>query len=208
MDKTTLVIVGIAIFGIVGSSFILSINNNEDYNKEAEEDYVIKNNEEEYMDYRIVLKTAKGNIEFETYSKDAPNTVNNFIKLAEDGFYNGVIFHRVIDGFMVQGGDPTGTGMGGPGYSFEDEIDPNSDLYKEGYKKGVVAMANAGPDTQGSQFFIMVEDYNLPPAYTIFGKVISGQDVADEISIAERDSNDKPFNDIIIESITIEEITN
>jgi peptidyl-prolyl cis-trans isomerase A (cyclophilin A) len=106
---------------------------------------------------------------------------------------------------MIQTGDPTGTGRGGPGYTFNDEINPDSEIYKKGYLKGIVAMANAGPNTQGSQFFIMVADYPLPPAYTIFGKVISGQETADSISLVEKDNNDKPFQDIIIEKIVIEE---
>jgi cyclophilin family peptidyl-prolyl cis-trans isomerase len=126
------------------------------------------------------------------------------VKLAEEGFYDGVIFHRVIDGFMIQGGDPTGTGTGGPGYSFADEIDPESEIYQEGYKKGVVAMANAGPNTQGSQFFIMVADYPLPPNYTIFGKVVSGQEVADAISVVEKDGRDKPLQDVIIQEVVLE----
>ena len=156
------------------------------------------------MDYIITLETNKGNIQFKTYAGDAPNAVDNFVTLAEKGFYNGVIFHRVIDGFMIQGGDPTGTGTGGPGYVFDDEIDPESDLYKRGYLKGIVAMANAGPNTQGSQFFIMVADYSLLPHYTIFGQVISGQEVADAISKVERDANDKPIEDVIIKRVLIE----
>jgi cyclophilin family peptidyl-prolyl cis-trans isomerase len=167
-----------------------------------EEDLLIDENN---MNYIVTLETTKGEMQFETYVDDAPNTVKNFITLAEKGFYDGVIFHRVIDGFMIQGGDPTGTGMGGPGYTFDDEIDPSSVVYREGYKKGVVAMANAGPNTQGSQFFIMVEDYPLPPAYTIFGKLIKGQDVADAIAKVEKDENDKPTEDVVIEKVLIAE---
>ncbi len=167
-----------------------------------EEDLLINENN---MNYIVTLETTKGEIQFETYADDAPNTVKNFITLAEKGFYDEVIFHRVIDGFMIQGGDPTGTGMGGPGYTFDDEINPESDVYKEGYKKGVVAMANAGPNTQGSQFFIMVADYPLPPAYTIFGKLIAGQDVADAIAKVEKNENDKPIEDVIIERVLISE---
>lgn len=154
------------------------------------------------MDYLITLKTNQGDIQFKTFIDDAPNTVSNFVKLAEDGFYDGVIFHRVIDGFMIQGGDPTGTGTGGPGYSFDDEIDPSSDLYQRGYVKGVVAMANAGPNTNGSQFFIMVADNPLPPAYTIFGEVVMGQEIADAISQVET-VNDKPVEDVVIEKVEI-----
>jgi cyclophilin family peptidyl-prolyl cis-trans isomerase len=110
--------------------------------------------------------------------------------LASSGFYNGLTFHRVIPGFMIQGGDPNGDGTGGAsiyGERFEDEIDPSSDLYRTGYKKGVLAMANAGPNTNGSQFFIMETDYPLPPNYTIFGKVTSGQDVVSAIAKVDRD---------------------
>lgn len=154
-------------------------------------------------DVIITLKTSMGEIAFKTFPEDAPNTVKNFVELASKGFYNGVIFHRVIDGFMIQGGDPTGTGRGGPGYAFNDEINPDSELYKRGYKKGVVAMANAGPNTQGSQFFIMTVDYPLPPNYTIFGEVVAGQDVVDAIALVERDMNDKPLQDVVIQSVSI-----
>ena len=157
------------------------------------------------MNHIITIKTNMGEIRFMTYDADAPKAVNNFITLAKEGFYDGVIFHRVIDGFMIQGGDPTGTGRGGPGYTFEDELNPEAESYKEGYKKGVVAMANAGPDTNGSQFFIMVADYPLPHSYTIFGKVISGQDVADAIAKVKKDSNDKPISPITMEKVTVEE---
>jgi len=166
-----------------------------------EENNSIKNN----MNHIITIKTNMGEIRFMTYDTDAPRAVNNFIILAQKGFYDGVIFHRVIDGFMIQGGDPTGTGRGGPGYTFEDELNPEAESYKEGYKKGVVAMANAGPDTNGSQFFIMVADYPLPHNYTIFGKVISGQDVADAIAKVKKDSNDKPVSPITMEKVTVEE---
>ncbi len=165
----------------------------------------VENNQNnvEVMNYEIKLKTNKGEITFESLSDIAPNTVNNFVQLAEKEFYNGLIFHRVIDGFMIQGGCPEGTGRGGPGYTFDDEIDPTLEIYQRGYDKGVVAMANSGPNTNGSQFFIMVEDYPLPPDYTIFGKVISGQDVADRISQAETDVSDKPLEDIIIEEVVV-----
>ena len=163
------------------------------------------NDQKKYMDYIITLQTNKGEIKFETYSQEAPNTVENFVSLANKGFYDGLIFHRVIDGFMIQGGDPTGTGKGGPGYSFNDEINPESKIYQDGYLKGIVAMANAGPNTQGSQFFIMVADYPLPPLYTIFGKVVSGQETADAISSVEKDSNDKPIENVIIEKVIVKE---
>jgi cyclophilin family peptidyl-prolyl cis-trans isomerase len=151
------------------------------------------------------IKTSKGNIELIFYPKDVPNTVANFVKLAKQGFYNGVIFHRVIKGFMIQGGDPTGTGTGGPGYKFADELNPASSSYQAGYKKGVVAMANSGPDTNGSQFFIMLVDYPLGHNYTIFGKVIKGQEVVDEIGNAQTGANDRPVTPIKMDSITITE---
>lgn len=151
------------------------------------------------------IKTNKGDIEIEFYTQDAPNTVANFIKLARQGFYNGVIFHRVIKGFMIQGGDPTGTGTGGPGYKFADELNPTSPSYKAGYKKGVVAMANAGPDTNGSQFFIMLADYPLPNNYTIFGKVIQGQSVVDKIGDEPTGPNDRPVTPVAMISVTVAE---
>ena len=153
--------------------------------------------------HMITIKTSLGEIKFETYDTDAPKTVENFITLANKGFYNGLIFHRVIDGFMIQGGDPTGIGAGGPGYQFADELDPNTPSAKAGYLKGVVAMANSGPNTNGSQFFIMVADYPLPHNYTIFGKVVSGQDVADKISLVPRDGNDRPLTPVKMESVTV-----
>jgi len=129
-----------------------------------------------------VLETTKGNIKLKLYPQDAPFTVASFMKLVDKGLYNGLIFHRVIAGFMIQGGDPSGNGTGGPGYKFIDELNSSTQSYKDGYKKGVLAMANSGPNTNGSQFFIMVADYPLPNNYTIFGHVVAGQDVADAIS--------------------------
>src|SRR5216110_1612734 len=120
-----------------------------------------------------VIQTNKGTIKLELLEQDAPKTTENFRLLAEKGYYDGVIFHRVIKGFMIQGGDPTGTGRGGPGYRFKDELDKAP---RSGYKKGTVARANAGPDTNGSQFFIMDADYPLPPQYVAFGQVTDGQD--------------------------------
>src|SRR3989344_5352065 len=143
--------------------------------------------------HTIIIETQFGNIRFETYDADAPKTVENFITLARKGFYNNLIFHRIIKGFMIQGGDPKGTGTGGPGYTFADELNPATESYKAGYQKGVVAMANAGPDTNGSQFFIMLEDTPLSKNYTIFGKVISGQDVVDRIGSVATGANDRPI---------------
>lgn len=153
---------------------------------------------------RATLDTSLGKIVIEFYSADAPKTVANFIKLTEQGFYNGVTFHRVIPGFMIQGGDPSGNGTGGPGYTFADELNPATASYKTGYKKGVVAMANAGPNTNGSQFFIMTADYPLPNSYTIFGHVVSGQEVVDAIANVKRDSNDKPLTPVVIKEVTIQ----
>jgi cyclophilin family peptidyl-prolyl cis-trans isomerase len=154
-----------------------------------------------------VLQTNQGTIRFELLEEDAPKTTENFITLAERGYYDGIIFHRVIDGFMIQGGDPTGTGRGGDsawGGRFDDEIKSSSDVYKRGYKAGTVAMANAGPNTNGSQFFIMHVDYPLPPSYSIFGQVTEGQDVVDAIAKSPRDRNDKPLSEVKMEKVTIE----
>ena len=154
-----------------------------------------------------VIQTNKGTIRFELLEADAPKTTENFITLAERGYYDGVIFHRVIPNFMIQGGDPTGTGRGGEsawGGRFNDEISPSSEVYKRGYKKGTVAMANAGPNTNGSQFFIMHSDYGLPPSYSIFGRVTAGQEVVDAIATTARDDNDKPLSEVKMQKVTIE----
>lgn len=154
-----------------------------------------------------VIQTNKGTIRFELLEADAPKTTENFITLAERGYYDGVIFHRVIKGFMIQGGDPTGSGRGGQsawGGRFDDEIDPRSPVYQRGYKAGTVAMANAGPNTNGSQFFIMHADYALPPSYTIFGRVTEGQEVVDVIASGARDPNDKPLSEVKMETVSIE----
>ncbi|MBI5037806.1 MAG: peptidylprolyl isomerase [Candidatus Kerfeldbacteria bacterium] len=132
--------------------------------------------DEKIKQKRARLQTNKGTIVFELFADDAPATVSNFVYLTEADYYNGVTFHRVVPGFVIQGGDPTGTGAGGPGYRFPDEP------VRREYDEGIVAMANAGPDTNGSQFFIMLADNNsLPKAYTIFGKVIEGMDVVKRI---------------------------
>ncbi len=159
-----------------------------------------------------LLETSLGNIKVQFYGEDAPKTVANFIKLAGEKYYDGLTFHRVIPEFMIQGGDPNCTparssgscGSGGPGYKFEDELDPNTPSAKAGYQKGVLAMANAGPDTNGSQFFIMVANVPLPHAYTIFGKVLEGQDVADKISLVKRGAGDRPMETVIIKKITLQ----
>src|SRR6184192_1645172 len=153
-----------------------------------------------------VIQTNKGTIKFELLEQDAPKTTENFRLLAEKGYYNGVIFHRVIKGFMIQGGDPTGTGRGGAsawGGRFADEINRGSELYRGPYTKGTVAMANAGPNTNGSQFFIMHADYPLQPDYTIFGRVTEGQDVVNAIATTETDRSDRPRSEVKIEKVSI-----
>ncbi len=163
-----------------------------------------KNNTLKNFNHKITLKTSLGDIQFLTYDADAPKTVENFIELANKGFYDNVIFHRIIKGFMIQGGDPTGTGMGGPGYQFADELNPQTESYTNGYKKGAVAMANAGPNTNGSQFFIMLADYPLQHDYTIFGKIVEGQEIVDKIGSLKTDSNDKPLDPPTIKSVIVE----
>jgi peptidyl-prolyl cis-trans isomerase B (cyclophilin B) len=147
------------------------------------------------------VHTNHGSIAIELYPDAAPKTVENFVKLARDGFYDGVTFHRVIPDFMIQGGDPTGTGSGGPGYSFEDEINEHK------VARGALAMANAGPNTNGSQFFIVTADACpwLDGKHTVFGRVTDGMDVVDEISELPRDSRDKPREDAVMERVVIDD---
>jgi cyclophilin family peptidyl-prolyl cis-trans isomerase len=153
------------------------------------------------------IETNVGTIRFELLEDEAPKTTENFRLLAERGKYDGVIFHRVIKGFMIQGGDPTGTGRGGQsawGGRFDDEINRSSELYRGAYTKGTVAMANAGPNTNGSQFFIMHSDYPLPPSYTKFGRVVEGQDVVDKIATSPTSAGDRPVSEVRMEKVTIE----
>jgi cyclophilin family peptidyl-prolyl cis-trans isomerase len=154
--------------------------------------------------YTAVIKTNLGDMTVEFFTDDAPITVNNFISLSKDGYYDNVIFHRVISGFMIQGGDPSGTGHGDygkyPGYKFDDELNN-----QRPYEKGILAMANAGPNTNGSQFFIMHVDYPLPYSYTIFGQVVDGFDIIDKIASVETDSADKPTTDVVISTVEITE---
>ncbi|MGD9589476.1 MAG: peptidylprolyl isomerase [Pyrinomonadaceae bacterium] len=154
------------------------------------------------------METNKGTIRFELLESDAPKTTENFRLLAGKNYYDGVIFHRVIPNFMIQGGDPLGEGYGGEsawGGKFDDEIDRSSELYDGAYAKGTVAMANAGPNTNGSQFFIMHVDYPLPPSYTKFGRVLEGQEVVDSIASVERNANDKPLEPVVMQKVYIEE---
>jgi len=159
---------------------------------------------DEKSDYLATMKTSMGEIKIRLFPKKAPKTVENFVRLAESGFYDGVIFHRVIPNFMIQGGDPTGTGTGGKsifGKPFADEF---SDLKNV---RGALSMANAGPNTNGSQFFInVVDNLHLDGRHTVFGKVIDGMDVVDAISNVPRDADDKPLSPIKIKSIAIEKI--
>jgi cyclophilin family peptidyl-prolyl cis-trans isomerase len=150
--------------------------------------------------YTATLDTNHGEIVIDLDAERSPQTVNNFVFLARDGYYDGVIFHRVIENFMIQGGDPTGTGMGGPGYKFRDEIEGSGK-----YGRGTVAMANAGPNTNGSQFFICHTDVGLPHSYTIFGQVSSGMEAVDSIATSTTDRNDRPETEVLIKSVTITE---
>jgi peptidyl-prolyl cis-trans isomerase B (cyclophilin B) len=145
------------------------------------------------------LHTNHGPIEVELHDGDAPKTVENFRKLATDGFYDGVIFHRVISDFMIQGGDPTGTGAGGPGYTFEDEFNDHP------VTRGALAMANSGPNTNGSQFFIVTADACpwLDGKHTVFGRVTKGMDVVDTISQVATGRDDRPREDVVIERVDL-----
>lgn len=150
--------------------------------------------------YTATLDTNHGEIVIELDAERSPNTVNNFVFLAREGYYDGVVFHRVIQNFMIQGGDPTGTGRGGPGYKFRDELEGDGK-----YSRGTVAMANAGPHTNGSQFFICHADAGLPHSYTIFGKVTSGMDTVDSIATAATDPSDRPREEVVINKLTVAE---
>jgi cyclophilin family peptidyl-prolyl cis-trans isomerase len=147
------------------------------------------------------LHTNHGAIELELFEGDAPKTVENFRKLAGEGFYDGVVFHRVIPDFMIQGGDPTGTGMGGPGYTFEDEFNDHK------VERGALAMANAGPNTNGSQFFIVTTEAApwLDGKHTVFGKVTGGMEAVDSIERSDTDANDKPREPAVIERVELSE---
>ena len=149
------------------------------------------------------MKTSEGDIVLELFDEDAPKTVSNFKKLASDGFYDGLVFHRVIDDFMIQGGCPQGTGTGGPGYTFEDEINPHKVV------RGALAMANAGPNTNGSQFFIVTTEAApwLDGKHTVFGEVRDGHDVVDKIGTTQTDGRDRPVEPIGIVTIELEQPT-
>jgi cyclophilin family peptidyl-prolyl cis-trans isomerase len=152
--------------------------------------------------YEATIETNRGVIVVKLHAAEAPRTVNNFVALARDGYYDGVTFHRVIKDFMIQGGDPTGTGRGGPGYRFRDELPAPG-----AYRLGSLAMANAGPNTNGSQFFIVTGEsgVRLPPQYSLFGQVVEGLEVAQAIQGVATDRSDRPHDDVVIESVTITE---
>ncbi len=160
------------------------------------------------------LETSKGTIQLELYESDAPKTVANFVGLAREGYFNGTIFHRISKGFVIQGGDSTGTGRGGRsiyGKEFEDELNPETESYKTGYLRGTLAMANKGPNTNSSQFFIMLQDASwMPKNYTIFGRVTGGMDVVDSIASVDitpqmGPTDGRPKEDIVIRSVTVAE---
>lgn len=208
MDKAIPIFIGIFIVIAIGALAFWVGNKagheelpDEEFDQIEEEEII--NDQEEITMNKATLKTTKGDITLEFYLELAPNAVKNFLTLAEQGFYDGVIFHRVIENFMIQGGDPTGTGMGGPGYAFDDEFDPSSEIARKGYQRGTLAMANSGPNTNGSQFFIMHKDYPLPYQYTIFGRVTEGMDVVDVIATTKTDSNDKPLEDVVINKVIL-----
>lgn len=150
--------------------------------------------------YQATLDTTHGPITIDLLADRSPNTVNNFVFLAREGFYDGVVFHRVIPGFVIQGGDPTGTGQGGPGYRFADELEGAGN-----YTRGTVAMANAGPNTNGSQFFVCLGDVGLPHKYTIFGRVTDGMEAVDAIAALPTDAQDRPQEEAVIRTVTITE---
>lgn len=152
--------------------------------------------------YVATIRTSLGDVTVELLADRAPSTVNNFVFLAREGFYDGVIFHRVINGFMIQGGDPTGTGTGGPGYRFRDELDAAKEF---GYGPGILAMANAGSNTNGSQFFLMHRDNPLPPAYAVFGRTLEGLEVIDAIATTPTGPGDRPLSDVVIQGVDVTE---
>ena len=157
------------------------------------------------------IDTDKGAIEIEFLPGDAPKAVENFRLLAEHGYYDGLTFHRIVKGFMIQGGDPSGDGTGGEsawGGTFDDEINPQSEVYRNGYRRGILAIANAGPNTNGSQFFIMHDNYDLPPSYVIFARVTKGMEVVDAIAATPTTRGDdgeqsKPNTPPVIRKITV-----
>jgi peptidyl-prolyl cis-trans isomerase A (cyclophilin A) len=199
MKKNTIVAVAIFAVMVIAASAYFIFNQNG--NSEGETlNRVNGNSEGETLNRVAVIETNLGTMEIELFNDKAPRTVSNFVDLIEKGFYDGVIFHRIISGFMIQGGDPTGTGMGGPGYEIDDEFHP--DLKHD--SKGILSMANAGPNTGGSQFFItLAPQPHLDNRHAVFGKLISGEDVLDKIGAVETGPNDKPINEVKMIKVTI-----
>lgn len=186
------IIVAVAIGGVIyknNSNTIKAPTNPTDMKKEAAVTYTFPGTlpAERIANKQVTIKTKKGDITFEMFEKEAPNTVSNFVYLAEQKYYDNLTFHRVVPNFVIQGGDPNGTGTGGPGYKFADE------KVTRNYDQGIVAMANSGPNTNGSQFFIMLDNVPLPKLYTIFGKVTSGIDAVKQIQIGD-----------VMETVTVE----
>lgn len=216
MSKYTNIVLGILVLVLIGWALVKpndkpATNNQaqvqtDNYSNTQKESPMPMSNGKQYekaesvvktgKSYTAIIKTSAGDITVEL-SKDTPVTTNNFVFLSKEKFYEGVIFHRVIPGFMIQGGDPTGTGMGGPGYKFADE------KFTGEYKRGTIAMANSGPNTNGSQFFIMHADYPLPPNYVIFGMTTAGLDVVDKIASGKTGPSDRPVEPVSIKSIEI-----
>jgi len=187
MKKNTIVAVAIFAVVVIAASAYFIFNQN-------------GNSEEETLNRVAVIETNMGTMEIELFEDKAPRTVSNFVDLIEKGFYDGVIFHRIISGFMIQGGDPTGTGMGGPGYEIDDEFHP--DLKHD--SKGILSMANAGPNTGGSQFFItLAPTPHLDNRHAVFGKLIKGEEILDKIGAVETGPNDKPINEVKMIKVTI-----
>jgi len=214
MQKLTNLILGLIVLALVGWIIVKPSNKTETPKEEnklsniQEPSAMPKSDKKTYTkaeqvtkkgkSYTALIHTTAGDITVEL-SKETPITTNNFVFLAQEKFYDGVIFHRVIPGFMIQGGDPTGTGMGNPGYKFNDE------KFTGGYKRGTVAMANSGPNSNGSQFFIMHADYALTPNYTIFGTTTSGLETVDKIAAGKTGLNDRPTEPVSIKSVDITE---
>jgi len=199
MNKQTIIIL-LAVIALGAIAFMIANNQ-----KDQEEIKKTENNNNQETNMNATIKTSLGEIKIELYSDRVPQTAGNFAKLAEEKFYDGIKFHRIISGFMIQGGDPLTKddsqknlwGTGGPGYKFDDEP------FEGDYSRGTIAMANSGPNTNGSQFFIMHQDYPLPPQYVIFGKVLEGMEVVDAIAALETDAGDRPLNPPVIESVTV-----
>lgn len=202
MSKKAKIILGVILSGIVIVFIIRSMQPTQPPSP-TEQSGPPKMEIDATKSYQATLTTSLGDIVIQLYADKTPITVNNFVHLSRTKFYDGTPFHRIIKGFMIQGGDPKGTGMGGPGYSFADEP------FEGEYTRGTLAMANAGPNTNGSQFFIMHADYALPKNYIIFGKAVSGLDVVDAIATApvieDGRENSKPVTPVTIKSISITE---